>query len=345
MSPTGDNRGRDQDHPELPPVEEEIDLLDYIEVLVRWRWLIFWGVAIGVLSAYIFASMQPEVYEAEAIILPAEEQDYLDLRDGARQAVRQSFYLDILESIPTSQKILRKEYRYELDGKTDSTSLLDYFELDSIQQGISALGEIAEFSSERTGVITIEVVTRSPQLSAAVANQYINQLQNYNREKREERIHNQLGFIEGRVSAIQDSLTKAEKALVKFKKQNRNLGSADLLDPEQQTTYSRLNRNVNTLDNLLTTILVKFEVTRIEAEKKSPDIEVLNRAEPPEFGTKTGMKKVMGLGFAVGLVLTVFLAFVLEYLKRTRQSGRMEPILSELKKDADRLRRLFGKGV
>ena len=72
---------------------------------------------------------------------------------------------------------------------------------------------------------------------------------------------------------------------------------------------------------------------------------MLNRATPPEFGEKTGKRKAVLLGFAVALVLTIFLAFILEYLGRSKESGRMDPILQELAKDINRLRRLFGKNT
>ena len=352
MSSTERNQGPiSPEQAEIAPAEE-LDLLDYIEVIVRRRWMIFWGVLICVLSSYIFALLETALFTAEVTILPAEEQDYLDLKTGMRRERRHSLYLDILESNPTSQRILRKKYPYKKrDGKIDSTSLLDFFEVPSIQAGINALQGLTEFSAENTGVITIEVTSPDSLIAAAVANEYIDQLQSYNREKRKERIANQLGFIEERLASIQDSLVSAETALVKFKKNNRNLsfsgatGSTGFLSPEQQTTFSRLQRDIQTRETLLTTILTQFEIARIEAEKEIPDIEVLNRATPPEFGEKTGKRKAVLLGFAVALVLTIFLAFILEYLGRSKESGRMDPILQELAKDIDRLRRLFGKNT
>ena len=349
MGPAEKDQGQiSPEQADIAPVEE-LDLLDYIEVIVRRRWMIFWGVLICVTSSYIFALLETPVFTAEATILPAEDHDYLNLKTSMRREGRHSFYLDILESNPTSQRILRKKYPYKKDGKIDSTSLLDFLKALSIQAGINALQRTTEFNTENTGVITIEVTSPDSLIAAAVANEYIEQLQSYNRKKRKERIANQLGFIEERLVAVQDSLVAGEKALIKFKKNNRNLVFSEearltsFLSPEQQSTFSRLKRDINTRETLLTTILTQFEIARIEAEKEIPDIEVLSRATPPEFGEKTGKRKAVLLGFAVALILTVFLSFILEYLDRTRKSGRMDPILQEFEKDIDRLRRLFGK--
>jgi hypothetical protein len=48
------------------------------------------------------------------------------------------------------------------------------------------------------------------------------------------------------------------------------------------------------------------------------------------------------LSAVVGLLVAVFLAFVLEYLERNRQSGRMEPILEEFRRDLERVKAAWG---
>ncbi len=65
-------------------------------------------------------------------------------------------------------------------------------------------------------------------------------------------------------------------------------------------------------------------------------------AQPPEFGNKTSLMRAAKISLGVGLMLSIFLAFIVEYIARNRASGRMDPILAELRKDTDRLRRLFG---
>ena len=53
--------------------------------------------------------------------------------------------------------------------------------------------------------------------------------------------------------------------------------------------------------------------------------------------------KLIGISAAGGAFASMLLAFILEYIGRKRESGRMEPIVDELRKDADRMRRLFGR--
>ena len=327
-----------------PLMEDEIDLLDYVEVIVRRRWLIVWAVLVCAVAAVVYAKQQPQVFVAEATILPADEQDFLNLGEGMQRGRQRSFYIDILKSLPINRSVLQKVYAYELDGIAHRTDLMAYFDAKTVQRGIDALLGVAEFKSGQTGVITISVETRSGDLSAAVANMYVEQLIFYNRDKRQMRIKEQLAFIENRLAEIQKELAQAEEALVEFRTQHRELEEeAGYLAPEPATEYSRLQREVQIRSSLLSTVLNQYEIARVEAQKEVPNVEALNYAEAPEFGSRVGAKKAVVLASAVGLFASVFLAFLLEYIQRNRQSGRLEPFLEELRGDVDRAKRFLGK--
>jgi uncharacterized protein involved in exopolysaccharide biosynthesis len=326
--------------------EEEIDLLDYVEVMVRHRWLIFWATVLCAVASVLYAYRQPMVYQAEATFLPAEQQNYLNL--GTQdQGTSHSFYLNILGSVSTSRNLLQKEFEYEEDGHPQISTLFNYFGAKSMQQAMGALEGIADFKAGSSGIISIVVKMGSAQLAAAVANEYIAQLISYNTEKRGRQLKEQLAFIESRSKEIQQELGEAEEALSEFERRNRNVVSGEgtaFLTPEQRTEYSRLQRDVQIRSSLLSTVLNQYEISRVEAKKEAPEIEVLSFAEPPEIGAGTSKRKALMLGGAVGLFLSVFLAFFLEYIDRNRQSGRMDPILDEFKSDITRVQRLLGKG-
>ena len=330
-------------HPD-PMMEDEIDLLDYVEVIVRRRWLIVWAVLVCAVAAVVYAKQQPQVFVAEATILPTDEQDFLNLGEGMQRGRQRSFYIDILKSIPLNRSVLQKVYEYELDGIARRTDLMAYFDAKTVQRATDALLGAAEFKSDQTGVITISVETGSGDLSAAVANMYVEQLISYNRDRRQVRIKEQLAFIETRLTEIQKELAQAEGGLVEFRSQHRELEEdAGRLAPEEATEYSRRQREVQIRSSLLSTVLNQYEIARVEAQKEVPNVEVLNYAEAPEFGSRLGARKAVVLASAVGLFASVFLAFLLEYIQRNRQSGRLEPILEELRGDVDRAKRLLGK--
>jgi len=333
---------------------DEVELFDYIEVLVKRRWLIFFGVVICVLTTFIYTSMLERTYKAEATILPAEERDYLThLLGGAENVSRRSFYIDILKSVPVGKAVLEKVYTCPIDGENRKGNLIEYFQAKTVGGALWALEAITHFKEARnTGVITISVTTTSSELSAEVANEYVEQLNIYNAERRTSQTKEQLEFIGKRLEEIKRELEKAEEGLTEFKKRNRSFiasgepdeqGMISFSSPELSMELSRLDREVSVKSDLFSTLTRQYELARIEAKKEIPVIEVLNYAEPPEGPVGRGRKVSLLISFVVGGFVAVFLAFFLEYLEKMRLAGRTSFVLAELRKDRKRILRLLGK--
>jgi len=336
-------------HPEMK-LEEEIELLDYLVVVVQRRWLVFWGTVLCGVAAGLFGLLQPRMYRAEAIILAVQQVDYLDLSNGGsslRRGLSQDLYVSMLGSVPIGRKVLEEQYEYELDGAEWTTDLVAYFGAASWQEALDALEGAVDVESDKTGTITIAAEFESARLASGVANAFVEQLVEYNGKRQERHIGAQVSFIENRTTEIQEELGQAEQALAEFQRRNRDVALAaedrGFLTPEMATQYSRLQREVEIRSTLLTTVLSQYEMARMDAKKKFPDIEVLSQAEVPVLpGPRGAVLKGM-IGGIVGMMMTVFLAFFLEYLRRNQESGRMEPILEELRSDVRRVRRLFGR--
>ena len=89
-------------------------------------------------------------------------------------------------------------------------------------------------------------------------------------------------------------------------------------------------------------MLSRYEGAWIESNRRVPKLEVLNYASAEDVTpvSRTVIQLII-ISSGVGLSLSIFLAFFLEFLKRNRKSGRLDPILEELRKDGGRVRRLF----
>ncbi len=218
---------------EVPPVEDEIDLFDYIEVIVRRRWLIFWGVVACTLASILYIAITPErkIYRAEATVLPEAQPNFSNLQAGLL-GQQQSLVLDVsrlhrlnlwlaqtlanvLKSYSLNRKVLQKVYQYTLEGEVCTTNLVEYFGVKTQRQAIDALLGAAEFNADaETGLLIIAIETRSSELSAAVANEYIAQLILYRQEKRQAQFQQQLTVMEQRISEIQKESEQAQEALI-----------------------------------------------------------------------------------------------------------------------------------
>lgn len=55
--------------------DEEINLLEYWRVLMKWKWLITALVLLAIISSVIFSLTKPNIYRAEAVLAPIEKKD------------------------------------------------------------------------------------------------------------------------------------------------------------------------------------------------------------------------------------------------------------------------------
>ena len=57
-----------QQYPQnYPPYEDEINLIDYLRVLWKWKWLIIAGTLICAVAAAVISSQMPKIYRKENI--------------------------------------------------------------------------------------------------------------------------------------------------------------------------------------------------------------------------------------------------------------------------------------
>ena len=51
-----------------PPYEDEINLIDYLKVLWKWKWLIIAGTMICAVAAAVISLQMPKIYEISTVI-------------------------------------------------------------------------------------------------------------------------------------------------------------------------------------------------------------------------------------------------------------------------------------
>ena len=155
-------------------MEEEIDLREYIEILLKyWKWIM--GVAIlAAIVAFVVTSMLPRVYEAQSDILVLKSKTEISFEPKYQTEITelssQSGYQKTLVNLATSSGVAVSV----LDQTEDTLPLED--------QNIESLLQKIEVTN--TGdVISIKVTDQNPQIAADLANlwtraytQYVNNL-------------------------------------------------------------------------------------------------------------------------------------------------------------------------
>lgn len=305
------------------------ELLNLLQSLIKRRKWIYLFVGITVLTTVIFCLSLPNRYTAKAVILPSGgTADKLGgLKQFAGLAGDFSFgsvglnsensshlYPDILRSRLISEAVINKVYRYPKRGKTKSQNLFDYFKAKKMDNAIKALSLITDFNMDRkTGVITICATTENRYLSAAIVNEYINQLEKYNLDTRKSKAKENEEFISQRLEEVKVELNQAEDNLEVFQLKNRNFNTAS--SPKLAMELARLEREVEIKSKVFLTLTQQYELARVEAKKDVPIVQVLDYAKPPEEKTAPNRKALVLTSFLLSSLMGIATVLLLESAK------------------------------
>lgn len=287
----------------------QINLADYVGVILKWRRFIIRNVFIVAVIAIIVSLVLVKKYTATATILPPnpDQQMMLGFMPGMGAAgVSSSFSSmlsglsgfatpsDLYAEIMQSSRIMRQIIvKYELRKVFKTKTMHDTHE---------QLADITKINVSPEGIIAVSVIYKDKQLATDIANAYVEELDKFNTEAAMTMGKKYRIFVEQRLAAAKDSLRKTEDALRLFQEQNRTVA----LDAE-------LTAAIQTVAQLKSQIIV-FEVQKgawsSVGESGNPyllnierELESLRRQLTKiEQGDRAMNQKEFGAGFSVPLM-------------------------------------------
>jgi uncharacterized protein involved in exopolysaccharide biosynthesis len=324
--------------PLAPDEFEEIHLIDYVNVILKRRWLIVVGVFISVLLTGIISKRMPPVFTASAKFLPSKNPDMISrmgtLVGGGKvetfeDNVTSEYYTELLKSSPFLERIAGKKFlNRKFGGEVDLISYYKIEEGNDTLRLVKATGAISgslKVSIDRnTKVIILSYSTNEPELSAAIVNAFVDELIIYNQDIRDTKAKQNRIFIERQLDENQKLLKKAEDELTIFTSRNKKI-----VTPELEVELDRLKRNVKMQEEVYITLKKQLELAKIEEQERKPSIEIIEKAAAPLYKSSPKTRRNVILAAFLSFVLFAGVAFVLEYL------GKMNP--------ADERNRLFLK--
>ena len=171
----GAQRPRQSQHQHQPQYHEDeidIDLVDYIKIIYkRWK-IIVVIVFISMLVSGIFSLMKPKMYEAQATFFPLNAQS--NIETGGIVIKPSLDIKDLIISILNSRKMA--------DRIIEQLKLKDTWNQNLSAHTRKSLDKATKISLDKNGIIKLSVHTTSPELSAKIANSYVDNLDYFNRE-------------------------------------------------------------------------------------------------------------------------------------------------------------------
>jgi uncharacterized protein involved in exopolysaccharide biosynthesis len=276
----------------------EMSWLDLPPLLWKRRLNLSLAVCIVVACTAAVTLILPNKYRSSASILPSGDVDqFSDIKSlvglGAPSAASQNssmLFPVILESKTVRDAVANKTYTYSEDGVRQTVRLQDYLGATNPDRLRMKLARITFVSQDKkTGVISIETETKSPALSQAILQTYLDELESFNMHKRRSQAHENAVYLERQMTEKEAVLHAAEDSLEQFQKVNR--GWMGTSDPELGKIVSRMQRDVDILSQAYLYLRQQYEVALFEAQKDVPIVRILDNPSLPTM--KSGPRRLL----------------------------------------------------
>ncbi len=321
--------------------------MSFSEALViiarKWKFIGLFSAVSMILTAIIIV-LVPNEYEAIATILPttndAQSNSLLSMAEGIpglelmglnmNSKSPSVLYPEILTSRTLMEKVLSRKYSYSDGGQIIERDLYKYFKTDNLDLAYKYLQLNSNVSyDKKTGIVTVSVTTKNPDLSAQVANYFVECLDDFNRYQRQTGAGMNRDFIEQRIEEAGRDLRQAEENLKQFRESNLNYYRST--DPELLMMHDRLLREVEVKTQVYLTLVQQHEISTIQAKKEIPIVQILDRARPPSLKTGPARVKTTVLGLLAGIIISSLLVIADERWRGKAQYNDVKRFVGKIK--------------
>ncbi|UCE06587.1 MAG: hypothetical protein JSW07_00660 [bacterium] len=207
---------------------QEIDLLDYVKVLIKHRNMIIRNVVVIAFVIAIISLFLPKTYTAVTTILPPEDTQSTGILTSLSNSplanlilketgTTSDLFVEIIKSRSVFDGVLKKDFFYKKQkNNANKITLLQIINAKSLEKGRKKLASKINVKASPEGIIRVEVELNDRYLSADVANALVSELDKINKEKSISRAKNSRIYIENQLKLTEQKLKKASDELVKF---------------------------------------------------------------------------------------------------------------------------------
>lgn len=326
--------------------EDEIELIDYLRVVWKWKYLIVLGTLICAVAAGAISFSMPKVYRIDMVIRPgilarsSGKNVYVDTAENIKAIIEAGIFdKEILDSIgETNSNDLPKSLKLKANIPKNSNALKVSYETANVDLGLHMMNLLGEHLlrnySERVkyfqGEYEAQIGLKKSQMADCEAKKQASQQHIKNIQKRIDELTSQIGLIKGkRSSLIQEkdeplSNNTNEGNTVSAGLYTNNIHQNIALEnsyrwqidghitkrEDEQVKLEELNGEVRRLLE---------EIKGLEFKKDNvQNIEILQPPTRSPYPIKPKIKLNVMLATVVGLFLMMFLAFFLEYIQKHR---------------------------
>ncbi len=292
------------------------DMFSFLRLMfLNRRWLIGATLTAGIVTA-VATLFIPNKYTSNATLLPSKSggalsalkgitgMSMLDIAGGIGSGGESSSELfpTTLNSARLRNTILLKRFVFNSDGQEHSLTMQEYLEEENLDKARKALAKIVGVSAEfKTGVVSLNVTTKYPELSALVGQAFIDELDSFNRTQRKTRATEYENFLRERLEVSETELESAENALEEFQTVNRDWALSN--DPTLQKGLLIHKRDLEIKLKTFALLTQQYELAKSESRKDLPVVQALDTPSVPLV--KSAPQRTLTVIFAM-LIAGVF---------------------------------------
>ena len=257
--------------------EDEIDLRDYIKVILKRKKVIFTVFFIAVITTTIVSFLMPKVYEASAIVRLGGTPAFLISKPNA---------IEELQGRKLVDSVLKKLNLNNNTGQFDKKKIL----------------RIEDISN--TDFIKIIVRYRDPILATAICNTIANEF-----------VHPQKEIFKVNFSFLNEQIEEFGKRYQIIIGEIDNFNK-EISNQSMNPNYPLLQNTITNYETICFALREKVFSLK-DLVLKSQDFEVFELATVPRFAIKPKKKQNIAISGVVSLMFGIFLAFFIEFWEKS----------------------------
>ena len=322
--------------------EDEIELIDYLRVLWKWKWLIIAGTLICAVVAAVISLQMPRIYEISTVIEPGitgvkdnGSYMYIDSVANISGKINEGVYnRRIQEALNLNPLKTEVEFKTAIVKEVSMIKLTSQWQEESVDLGIKVIGQLIRFFSDDYGGIIEhkkngydkQLTLKMSSIEKTRSEIKLQQATFKNVRQRKEQLLEEIRGVKDNT----ERLMQQRDTLLKDKNPGKDLSLLLYSTTIQQNVayFNQLSNQVydlrtmekrteNKIDKLSKNINdIKAQINTLNLEKGLiSNIKVIQEPEVSLHPVKPKKKQIVLLGGVVGLFFFVFLAFFIEYIK------------------------------
>jgi uncharacterized protein involved in exopolysaccharide biosynthesis len=301
-------------------MEEDLNILDYLKVITKWRKFIISFTGAAVVITVLICTLMPWTYRAETTLLIPSQMNkgieglmaFSSVMAGSAMNAPGNMGQSLL-----GQSLLGRTINFSdiLKSKAIAEMLVDglalqkHYHTRNKEKLISMVQKKVKVK-EQKGILKIYAEDKSPRLAADLANYSVIALDNFNKKGNIQFARRMKNFVRDQLAASKVDLDDAEEKLKKFETQSQMVKIT-----EKELMLLRLMRDVKVKEAIYTMLMQEYERSKIDETKEELFFEVLDPAYPPKRPSTPKPFLYSLIAAVLGGSCAITLAFFFEYLE------------------------------